>query len=184
MQLLIIDVQNTYRSHCQELIASLPKFSESFSEILYLFDNISGEEFYEQVPDEWMDDEPFYDKLKSFSKQYAFFRGLMDEGVEGQEIVRLAKFLMKHNLTDARDIAEDKDVFNIFESEFKNSPILTFNFEDYAFYLPDDLITELKDRVVSGVSLVGGGRTECLEEVALLLTALDISFTIREEYTY
>ena len=49
-QLLIIDIQNTYKDHIsQELIQTLPGYAKNFSNLIYLYDNISGEEFESEV---------------------------------------------------------------------------------------------------------------------------------------
>jgi hypothetical protein len=189
MQLLIIDVQNTYLKHCQELLSKIPLFAQNFSEVIYLFDNINDEDFHSQVPEEWLSEEfqEFYDSWKVISKNYAFFRGLMDAGVDegDDELVKLAQFMRKHNINDAREINEDNlDIWTHYQREFKNSPLQNLDFEDYGFYLPEDLINDLESSVRDGVVLVGGGRNECLKEVALLLRVLDIKYTIHEELTY
>lgn len=189
MQLLIIDVQNTYRKHCHNLINKIPSYSKNFSSVFYLFDNIDGQEFDEEIPDEWIEDdlaEEFYPRLKILTKNYAFFRGLMDAGVDenDEELVKLARFMIKHNLTDARDIKENEDTLEKYKIEFKNSPLNNIDFEDYSFYLPEDLISDLQENIKDGVTLIGGGRNECLKEVALLLRILDIKYSINEELTY
>jgi hypothetical protein len=186
MQLLIIDVQNTYRKYCHNLIGKIPQLASNYGEVVYLFDNINGQEFYEEVPEEWMEEETFYDRLKIISKNYAFFRGLIDAGVDedDSELVRLAQFMRKNQIIDARDIKEDEEVLEKYQIEFKHSPLQNIDFEDYSFYLPEDLIEQLESNIKNGVVLVGGGRNECLKEVALLLKVLDIKFSILEEYTY
>src|SRR5690606_17212323 len=117
---------------------------------------------------------------------YAFFRGLIDLGVDDDdsELVKLARFMRKYKLTDYREILEEEDIHSKFLKSFKNSPLLNIDFEDYSFYLPEDLIEDIESKIKSGVVLVGGGRNECLKEVALLLRVLDISYTIHEELTY
>jgi hypothetical protein len=189
MQLLIVDVQNTYLKYCQDLLVKIPQFAQNFSEVIYLFDNINNEDFHSQVPDLWMQEEyqEFYDRWKVISKNYAFFRGLMDAGIDedDQELVKLAQFLRKYNLNDAREICPDNPkIWKTYQKEFKHSPLQNINFEDYGFYLPEDLITDLENSLRDGVVLVGGGRQECLKEVALLLRVLGIKFTIHEELTY
>lgn len=186
MQLLIIDVQNTYRKFCHPLINTIPAFAENFAHIVFLFDNHDGQEFNEEVPDEWMDEPEFYDRLNGISKQYGFFRGLMDAGIdaEDEEIVKLGKFMRKNKIVDARDVLENESLKKKYLKEFKHSPLLNIDFNDYGFYLPEDLIEEIESTIRPGVTLVGGARNECLKEVAVLLRVLDIDYTIIEEHTY
>lgn len=186
MQLLIVDVQNTYRKWCGDLIPKIPKFAKKFSDVVYLFDNMNDQDFYNEVPEEWLEKQKFYDRLTVISKNYAFFRGLMDLGVDDDdsELVRLAQFMRQNSITDVRDIAEDDDVSEKFQKEFKHSPLMNINFEDYSFYLPEDLINDIEAKIKPGVVLIGGGRNECLKEIALLLRILDISYSIHEELTY
>lgn len=188
MQLLIVDIQETYRKYCHHLINKIPEFSKNFSQVIYLFDNIDGQDLYEELPAEWMEEEneEFYNGLKILTKQYAFFRGLMDAGVDenDEELIKLARFLRKHNLIDAREIFDIEEVLSKYQEEFKHSPLQNINFNDYSFYLPEDLLLSLEEQVKPGVILIGGGRNECLKEVSLLLKVLDINHSINEEYTY
>lgn len=188
MQLLIIDVQNTYRKWCHNLIDKIPLIAENYSDIIYLYDTTDGTEWSEEVPEEWMEEEceSFYCRLNAITKQYAFFRGLLDAGVDedNEEIIKLGKFLIKNNLTDAREIEDDSKIKAQYLKEFKNSSLLNINFNDYSFYLPDDLIQDITERVRPGVTLVGGARNECLKEIRVLLDILDVPYTVLEEYTY
>lgn len=188
MQLLIIDVQNTYLKHCQDLLTKIPEFAKNFSEVIYLFDDINGEDLHSQIPEEWLNEEyeSFYDSFTILRKNYAFFRGLMDAGIDdNSSLVKLAQFMRKHKISDAREINQDNDsLWKSYQRQFKNTPLQNVDFEDYGFYLPEDLINDLETSVRDGVVLVGGGRNECLKEVALLLQVLGIKFTIHEELTY
>lgn len=187
MQVLIIDVQNTYRKHCHNVILPIAEYAKNFDSIVYLFDNIDGQEYNQEVPEEWGDDDPnFVERFQVIDKNYAFFRDLMDLGVDedDEELVKLARFLRSKNLADARDISNHKDIEEAYKKEFKNSPLMNVDFHSYSFYLPLDLMESLESMVKSGVVLVGGARNECLKEVALLLRVLDISYTINEELTY
>lgn len=188
MQLLIVDIQNTYRKYCHNIIMKVPDYAKNFPAIFYLFDNVDGQDISEEIPEEWIDDQPeLVDRFNIISKNYAFFRGLMDAGVDedDSEIVRLAQFMRKHRLVDAREICPDNlKVWKAYQKEFKNSPLQNIDFEDYSFYLPEDLISDLEAQIRDGVVLIGGGRNECLKEVALLLRVLEIKFTINEELTY
>lgn len=187
MKLLIVDVQNTYRSYCHNLINKIPKFAEEYSEVIYLFDDVDGQDFHAEAPEEWMDNhQEFYDRLKVISKNYGFFRNILDLGLdaEDEEIIRLSKFMLQNNISDAREIAEIPEVLVKFKEQFKNSPVNEISFEDYLLYLPMDLIETLNNTFKSGGVVIGGGRNECLKEVCVLLKVLDIPFTVNEELTY
>lgn len=186
-QLLIIDVQNTFIKHIPKgIINKIPEFARGFSDIQYLWDDINGQDYYSELPSDWMDgEEPFSDRLSAFTKNYAFLRGFMDKGIDDEEIVSLGKFMLKHNITDGRDIAEDEEeVQEEFNQLFKNSSFFELSFDDYTFYLPDDLISELRERVKDGVTIIGGGENECLKEVCLLLQMLDIKYKVESSFVY
>lgn len=188
MQLLVIDVQNSYRKHCQELIPKIPEYSKKFSQVFYLIDTLvdfPDEEIPEEFEQEELLDE-FYSKLHFLSKEYGFLRSLMDLGIDedGEEIIKLARFMLSHNILDSRMILEDKEVLEKYQREFKNSSLNNINLDDYPISLPDDLIDTLREKLSDGVVLIGGGRNECLKEISLLLKILDIKHTIDEEMTY
>lgn len=187
MQLLIIDVQNTYRKHCLDLIKSLPEFALNYSNVIYLYDNIDGQEYHAEVPEEWMEDySELCERFNVLDKNYAFFRDLMDLGVDedDEELVKLARFMRSKSIYDARSIFDEGPIEAAYKKEFKNSPLMNIDFESYGFHLPLDLMESLESSVTSGVVLVGGARNECLKEVALLLRVLDIDYSINEELTY
>lgn len=185
-QLLIIDVQNSYASHIEpSLYEKIINFSSNFSEVYYLYDILSGLDLYAEVPDVFIENEDFYEKLNILTKEYGFFRSLMDLGLDAddEELVRLGKFMKDNGIYDNRQIFDDDEIKNKFLTQFKNSPLLEIDFDSYPISLPDDLIESLSC-LSSGVVLVGGGRNECLKEISLLLKVLDIKHTIAEDYTY
>lgn len=186
-QLLIVDIQKTYQDHLSEaLLLDILGFAKEFTQVHYLYDDIDGQSFENEVPDIWLEDDSFYSSLIVMRKNYAFFRDLMDLGLdsEDEELILLAKFMRSHNISDVREIDINLEIKKDFLKKFKNSPLLEISFDDYSFYLPYDLIEELESKIKNGVVLVGGGRNECLKEVALLLKVLDIDFVIREDLTY
>lgn len=185
-KLLIIDVQNSYASHIDgQLYEKLINFSSNFSQVYYLYDILSGDDLYSEVPEVFLENEEFYDSLNILTKEYGFFRSLMDLGLdaEDEELVRLGKFMKENGIYDNRQIFENEAIRDKFLITFKNSPLLEIDFDSYPISLPDDLIESLSC-LSSGVVLVGGGRNECLKEISLLLKVLDIPHTIAEEFTY
>lgn len=189
-KLLIVDVQNSYMEWISQddLLSRIEKLAENYSAICYLWDNISGQDLYDELPEDWInpeeeDSEPFYDKFnRIIEKQYGYIRSIMDAGHEKEDIVKLGKFMLNHKITDARQIIEEQKLFKAFKKEFKNSSLISEDFESNCFSLPTDLIEDLEG--LSGCSLVGGARDQCLEEVSLLMKIADIDHIILEEYCY
>lgn len=188
MQVMIIDVQNTYMIWCKNLLRGIPEFCK-FSKNYYVWDNVSGENFEEEFPDDWREEEyqEFYDSLNIIDKQYGFFRSLMDLGLDedDESIVQLVKFMQKHRIYDSRMILENDDVHREYKVLFKSSPLMNINLDDYPISIPEDLIQSFHDYGVSdGVILVGGSTNACLKEVAILLRVMDIDYIIEESLTY
>lgn len=189
--LLIIDVQNTYINYINKtnIINSIQELSKNYHYIYYLWDNVSGQEYSSEIPEEWSFDEEREDQelsskfSKIIEKQYGFFRDFMDSQILNEEdLVELIKFMIKHNIVDGREIAENIDLFDKFNIQFEKSDIKNINFDDYFISIPTDLIEELKDS--NSYVLVGGGINECLREIAILLKSLDIDYQISYEHCY
>lgn len=198
MKLLIIDVQNSYMEFIgDDLLNRIDQLSKNYSDIIYLWDNVSGQELYDELPESWINNDefdeeglvvekeesPLYDRVsKVIDKQYGYIRNIMDTNHSREDIVLLGKFLIKNKITDATEISENEEALNSYKNEFKNSSLLDVNFEDNVFSLPTDLLEELS--YLDGAHLVGGARHECLEEISILLDIIDIPYTILEEYCY
>lgn len=126
--LLIIDIQNTYIDFIKKtsIIEDLPEFSKNYNNIYYLFDSVSGQEYYSELPIEWIDNEEnddviFSDRFnKVIEKQYGFFRDIMDSGVlNDEELVDLIKFMIKYNITDGRDIKENEEILDLYWNSYR-----------------------------------------------------------------
>lgn len=196
--LLIIDVQENYRKHCNDLITKLPEIFKEYDFIYYLWDNIAGETLFEQVPEEWLieskddaDDSVYTEFNKVMSKQYGFFRDFMDSGnldYSEEDIIKFGKFMIRKGISDSRDILEDESIYNEAIDSFKNSFSLSAfvankaNFKTYVMTIPFDLIEVLQNS--NNYIIVGGGINECVEEVRLLLEMIGLNYTVRYEFTY
>jgi hypothetical protein len=184
-QILIIDIQADYQKWISsDLECKIKESTKNYTSIIYLWDNISGDDLYSQIPEDWMLDEGFYDSLNIVAKQYGFLRSFMGIGFDDDEIIKLGKFMVTNKIYDSREIYSDDELHKKYKKDFKNSEMLNYSFESYPVYLPDDLISEIQTNIQSGVVLVGGGRSECLKEISLLLDILDIEHSIHEELTY
>lgn len=186
-QLLVIDVQETYRRFLNpQLIADIISAMENSSDVIYLWDEIDNPDFSSECLTEIYEEIVFEGNLqhmRSISKEYGFFRGLMDELEDDEILVRLGKFLIKHRIADARDL-ENPEYKEIFDEEFGDTVLSEVNMEDFIFFIPSELMESLRDSVGSGVVLIGGGRKECLREISILLRIMDIDHTINESLTY
>lgn len=197
-QLVIVDIQNKFSIWFNQgdLLKDVKEISKNYSSIVYLWDNIDGDEFEDEIPEEWddsfeMDDETgseimfdgFYRKFSHIiEKQYGFFRSYMDIASR-EDIVLLGKFMLQNDICDLREIEFDDELEKSFRYLF-NKGIVKFYEAGEGFIMPMDLISEIQNSFINGLTLVGGGVDECLAEVSLLLDILDIEHKIELSLTY
>lgn len=127
-------------------------------------------------------DEIIIENATFYDKGYAFFRYCMDNSIDEDNIVDLVKYMVKHSITDSREI--DNEMWNNFMSETNHT------LQDVRELLEnaDDMINipDLMDFLsnYSNIVLTGGGINECLKEVEIALLALDKPYNILSQYTY
>lgn len=127
-------------------------------------------------------DENIIENATFYDKGYAFFRYCMDNSIDEDNIVDLVKYMVKHSITDSREI--DNEMWNNFMSETNHT------LQDVRELLEnaDDMINipDLMDFLsnYSNIVLTGGGINECLKEVEIALLALDKPYNILSQYTY
>lgn len=187
-QLMIIDIQQTFLMS-KDIIDDAILFSKNFEDIVYIYDTLHGSPsgFY----DMWEEMEESYKKgelnINNFiSKEYNFLSDFMIEenGYSEEFIIETGKFLVKHGLSDAREIYYEEnylqdDYYKICEKFKVKEP----DFEELVFSIPE-VKDELIEKVQNGVILIGGGRNECLKEISLLLSILEINHSINKVITY
>ena len=120
------------------------------------------------------------------SKEYAFFRDVMDSGhLDDEAIVSLGKLMLKHNINDMREVLEKpEDIQDKFNKILEKEDINLDYFEDYIMYLPE-VLDSLRENIEQNVTLVGGGGVdECLREIELCLDILDIKYKINNGFVY
>lgn len=197
-KLLIIDIQNSYMEWAMQddLLNRVEELSKNYSLICYLWDNSSGQDLYDELPEDWInplefdeedlekEQDRFYDRFNLIiAKQYGYIRNLMDSDYKKEDIIKFGKFMLKNNISDAREIYEKgDDIYFRFEKEFKDNSLFNEDFYSKIVHIPNDLIEELKS--FSGCSIVGGARSECLEEISLIMKMAEIDHTILEDYCY
>lgn len=127
-------------------------------------------------------DENIIENAIFYDKGYAFFRYCMDNSIDEDNIVDLVKYMVRHDITDSREI--DNDMWNDFMKETNHT------LQDVRELLEnaDDMLSipDLMDFLArySNILLTGGGINECLKEVEIALLALDKPYNILSQFTY
>lgn len=114
-------------------------------------------------------------RARYFDKGYAFFRDLMDTGVDEDFLIELARHLLSLGLNDAREL-DDEDPF-IVQLRDEHG----YEKDDIGFFIPE-LARRLQN--IGPVAVLGGGVNECLAEVLILLKAMRVPFTVVDEFVY
>ena len=183
INLVVVDIQPAYES----VIHFLPKFidflnSNDFHRVLYLY---NGEDFgMESARDiqSWLVENGLNeDKLNDFKfyeKNYAFFRGWMDTGVDHDDIITVGRYMIEHDVNDSRDI--DVDQFNTTGLKL-NTDIEELASNGDNIYIPD-VVSEIQ--LLLRPLLCGGGRDECLAEVEMIFKMLNKRYWKHDKFIY
>lgn len=170
--LVIVDIQPEYLDSFSHInLKALRTSARSYSEVVCFFNSASEGLTLDQREDvqellgitgnvRWVD------------KGYAFFRDLMDNGVDPDDLVELITTMRRRGVRDWRELDPDEGIVR----KIGRDP------EELAFYLPEFLGT--LENLHGKIVLVGGGEYECLAEIALMLRALGKSFTIDRRFVY
>jgi hypothetical protein len=119
-------------------------------------------------PDNW-------NRVEVFDKGYGYLRAWMDIGIEDGHIVRVIREMYSQKINDSRDLfGGDEDKIE----EFLKPVARSINTEPQ--YLVDDPLIERYNNCY----LIGGGRQECLKEVALLMNAFNIKYKMIDDLIY
>ena len=123
-------------------------------------------------------------RIEVFDKGYGYFRAWMDIGIEERHIIRVIREMYKQNVHDSRGLF-DQDEDKI--AEYLEPIAQSINTEGQ--YLVDDplivgwaALDQLKR--YNNCYLIGGGRNECLKEVAILMNAFNIKYKMIDELIY
>lgn len=179
--LIVVDIQPEYKKYmkfklsdfCDHLI------EEDYSKILYLFNGPDlgfgdSDEILKFLYEDGLDyDEEKIESLptiKFFEKGYAFYRDMMDEDYSDSDIIKLIKYMLKHDYNTSEDLSDE---------EWKELDI-----EDLApnrIFIPD-VLDKLKD--CNNIVLCGGGRNECLKEIEICLNVLNKPYKLLNKFIY
>lgn len=179
--LLIVDVQPAYQAAFRrdlvqdilEHIRTVPR--EVPVVIVSVNEELSGDSS-EDILSFWVDsgmEEALFERVTFIEKEYAFFRGWMDNGVPADEIVATGKKMVDLGLYDSRDMAE---------TDLSECAPSAVDLADCMF-MPEalDLGDAYKDAFWH---VCGGGTDECLKEVELWMDVVGIDHERIESLTY
>ncbi len=178
-RVIVVDVQPTYDSYSRKHFDTeeLCQYLNRFPDILFLY---NGRDTGMTGDTEW-DLRAYYEEngldldgktIKFVDKGYGYLRDLMDAGVEERDLIKLIRYMLAHRINDSREI----------DSEVYVEIIPDHDQEDYMASIPDVSLKLLKEW--SNSYIVGGGRTECLKEVQILMNALNIRYKVVAKFVY
>lgn len=130
------------------------------------------EEVYEHYLEHGLDP---YANIEFREKGYAFLRGWMDQDVTPGTIIKVLRAMMLNHYNDSRDF-EREELEEIVGNEWEDS------LYDDAIYIPDIAIAELN--TFNNALIGGGGRSECLHEIEILMSAYNIRSKEVQEWMY
>ena len=116
------------------------------------------------------------DKMEFFDKGYGYLRAWMDNGTDKSIIIRVIRYMANQRLSDSRQIDEETLIKLVGE-------------DTWGDWMDDDPISigwvamdQLKR--YNNCYLIGGGRHECLAELAILMNAFNIKYKMIDKLIY
>jgi hypothetical protein len=182
-----VDIQPEYKNYINFNLSSwIDYLNNSDLNIIFLY---NGNDTLGMITEydykDWLLDcglnEDVLENATFFDKGYAFFRYLIDNGIDDEYTVELLKFMINNNIFDSRDM--DEDIWNeLIENNNKLNDIRNIlENSDDNIYIPE-LINFLKN--YNNIILTGGGKNECLKEVIIALDSLNKNYTLKDEFIY
>lgn len=168
---VVVDVQPAYDSAiCRKIIRFISNHKGPV--LLYINGDNTGltEDTIDSVKEYWedygFDPDEWDNRVEIIDKGFGYLRAWMDLGVDAASIIKAIRIMYQEKITDSRDFGE---------------------VEKWKEVLDDDAIPEYdpisvnwlnikKLREYNKCYLMGGGRNECLEEVALMMNAFNIKY--------
>lgn len=185
-----VDIQPEYQDYISFDLSNWAKFINNNSNnnrIVFLYNGYDTLGMIkERVYIDWLFslgiEEDVIDNSTFYDKGYNFFRYCMDESIDEDNIVDLVKYMIKHEISDSRDI--DENMWNDYMEETNHSQQdvrdLLENASDM-INIPD--LMEFLEKY-SNIILTGGGLDQCLKEVEIALLSLDKKYEILKKFTY
>lgn len=188
-KMIVVDIQPFYHRHHKNITPKLiGHVNNSSGNVLWFHNgcNVGIEDTVREQKEyllEWGMDEDRIDDIDFVEKDYAFFRGWMDTGIDEDIIIATGKYMIKKNINDSRDL-EVKDFMKFLPRPYRD----TFTDEDELFDKDDALIIPDIDlnllKRYNNAYLVGGGKNECLEEIRLLMEMLNMRYKKLQKFIY
>jgi len=120
-------------------------------------------------------------RIEVYDKGYGYLRGWMDQNVSDRAIIKTIREMYVQKVNDSRELFEEAEDYSYAMEQFLGG--------DWDEAMEDDNISvgwvavdQLKR--YNNCYLVGGGRNECLKEVALLMNAFNIKYKMIEDFVY
>jgi hypothetical protein len=184
--LISVDIQPEYENYMRfkpySFMSWLETNSEKYSKIVFLFNGpelgFPSENEYKMWLLENEMSEDLLEQIDFFDKGYAFFRNAMDAGLDEGEILKLINYMYKNNINDSREIEDE--VWS--QIGLDASTIEHMNKNEDALFIPD--VMNYLSKITGNISLVGGGKNECLREVEFCLKVLNKPYTLINEWVY
>lgn len=125
-----------------------------------------------------------WSRVEVYDKGYGYLRGWMDIGVENKYIIRTIREMYKQRVYDSRMLFNEDE-----EKQLEWLRPIAESINTEPEYMMDDGISvgwaaldQLKR--YNNCYLIGGGRNECLAEVAILMNAFNIKYKMIDELIY
>jgi hypothetical protein len=166
--LIIVDIQRQYSKFFPPVLVNrILEYATEFDDIL-IVSNETEETFMLKDPlsdlaDELREAHDQESKFRHVEKSYGFLRGWMDLGVDEDVIVSTLKLMIAEDALSSDDLDYDEELADILADHNAHTEII---------HIPEDLL-EVLNSVNPNCVLVGGGVNECLQEIKLVLEALN-----------
>jgi len=175
--LVVIDVQPEYHKFCKNITSKVVDLINNHKrvKVFYVGQDLSNDSEMDVIQYylEYGLEENEIDKISFTNKLYGFFRSWMDLGADKSIIIKVLREMYQRRIYDSRDFDDlEEFIGNDYESWM----------EDDALFIPDININDL--RSYNNCYIVGGGRSECLEELTILFNVFNIRYTIIKSLTY
>lgn len=181
---IVVDIQPAYGpTGCDRIIDDFVDFiNRSNSKILYFYNGAedsgltedSQQDVVYYLLDNGLEEDKLDNIVKFKDKGYGFLRDWMDNGIDDSTIIRTLRYMYQHRINDSREIPEE--VFtDITDNQIEDQ-------ESMIIYVPDISISEL--RSFNNSVIVGGGRSECLRELQLIMNSFNIKYKEIQELIY